>query len=138
MIRQRCQLTGKYLEKQRSGLELCYGKSKDYRPDLKQLVFNLSITSDGAVPIHYKTYSGNRTDDTIHIEIWNTLCRIHSTRHFIYVADCKVCTSKQLDYIVNHQGRVISILPETWREVNEFKKNLKARTQKKMRNMAPQ
>jgi len=52
----------------RTGLNLAKGNSKDHRPDLKQLVYTLTISADGAVPIHYKTYSGNRTDDTTHIE----------------------------------------------------------------------
>lgn len=43
------------------------GHSKDYRPDLKQLVLGLNIVSDGAVPIAHRIYSGNRTDDSIHI-----------------------------------------------------------------------
>ena len=30
---------------------LTYGKNKDHRPDLKQLVLGLSVTGDGAVPI---------------------------------------------------------------------------------------
>ncbi len=33
----------------------------------------MSISSDGAVPVHYKTYPGNRTDDSTHIETWNII-----------------------------------------------------------------
>ncbi len=62
---------GKIAGTTRDGLKMANGKSKDYRPDLAQLVFSLTISSDGAVPIHYKTYPGNRTDDTTHIETWN-------------------------------------------------------------------
>ena len=54
---------GKYPGRTRTGLELKKGHSKDHRPDLKQLVFSLSIAGDGAVPIHYKCYPGNVTDD---------------------------------------------------------------------------
>jgi len=43
---------GKIQGKTRTGLELARGKSKDHRPDLKQLLFSLTISSDGAVPIH--------------------------------------------------------------------------------------
>jgi len=56
-------------------LIIARGHNKDHRPDLKQLVFDLTVTSDGAVPIHYKDYDGNRTDDTTHIENWDTLKR---------------------------------------------------------------
>ena len=51
-----------------SGMQFLRGHSKDHRPDLKQIVFSLSLTADGAVPIHFKAYSGNRTDDTTHIQ----------------------------------------------------------------------
>jgi transposase len=117
---------GKIPGKTKTGLELLRGKSKDYRPDLKQLVFSLSITSDGAVPVHYKTYPGNRTDDNTHIETWNTVSKIAGRCDFIYVADCKVCTSKQLAYIVSKGGRVITIMPETWKESTIFKEKLRS------------
>ena len=108
-----------------TGFHLAQGKSKDHRPDLKQLLFTLSISSDGAVPIHFKTYPGNRTDDTTHIETWDTLRSIIGNPNFMYVADCKVCTAKQLNHIVGSGGRVITILPETWKETKEFKETLR-------------
>jgi transposase len=117
---------GKIPGKTITGLELLRGNSKDHRPDLKQLVFSLTISSDGAVPIHYKTYPGNRTDDTTHIENWDTICRITGRPDFIYVADCKVCTSTQLAYIAGKGGRVITIMPETWKESNTFKEQLRS------------
>lgn len=114
-----------------SGLELRRGKSKDHRPDLKQLVFTLSISSDGAVPIHYKAYPGNRTDDTTHIETWDRLCEITDAKNFLYVADCKVCTDKQLDYINSNGGRVITIIPKNWKEIGEFKVYLRGKRRSK-------
>jgi transposase len=109
----------------RSGLFLARGASKDHRPDLKQLVYSLTISSDGAVPIHYKTYPGNRTDDTTHIETWTTVCHIAGKADFLYVADCKVCTDEQLSHIVSHGGRVVTVLPDTWKESSEFKEKLR-------------
>jgi DNA adenine methylase len=81
--------------KTKTGLELKRGNSKDHRPDLKQLVYTLTISADGTIPIHYKTYPGNRTDDTTHIETWDSLKKITQRSDFLYVADCKVCTKKQ-------------------------------------------
>ena len=111
--------------KTKSGLELRRGHSKDHRPDLKQLVFSLSISSDGAIPVHYKSYSGNRTDDTTHIETWKMLRKMSGKASFLYVADCKVCTDEQLTYIVEQGGRVVTIIPETWKEVSDFKEKLR-------------
>ncbi|MCP4986606.1 MAG: hypothetical protein GY928_11290 [Colwellia sp.] len=82
--------------KTRSGLKLEHGHSKDHRPDLKQILYSLTISADGAVPIHYKTYEGSRTDDTTHIETWNMLYKIIGNPSFLYVADSKVCTKKRM------------------------------------------
>jgi transposase len=116
---------GKYPGRTRTGLELKKGISKDHRPDLKQLVFSLSIAGDGAVPIHYKCYSGNVTDDKTHIETWNSLLKITGHPDFLYVADSKLCTDGQLSYIVDNGGRVVTIIPETWNEVEAFKEKLR-------------
>ena len=34
---------------------ITFGHNKDHRPDLKQLLFSITISSDGAVPLHAKT-----------------------------------------------------------------------------------
>ncbi len=120
---------GQYPGKTPSGVQLARGHSKDHRPDLKQLVFSLSLCADGAVPVHHKVYSGNRSDDTTHIETWCTLCKIAGTTRFLYVADSKLCTDAQLHYIISHGGRAITIVPETWSEVAAFKAALRT-TQK--------
>lgn len=110
----------------RTGLELRRGHSKDHRPDLKQLVYSLSVSDDGAVPIHHHVYPGNRNDDTTHIETWNALCQIHGTPDFLYVADCKLCTRRQLSYLVEHGGKAITILPHNLLEVRSFYDQLRA------------
>jgi transposase len=109
----------------RTGLELRRGHSKDHRPDLKQLVYTLSVSDDGAVPIHPHVYPGNRNDETTHIETWEALCQIHGTPHFLYVADCKLCTQEQLSYIVDHGGKAITILPHNLVEVRRFHDQLR-------------
>ncbi|MCP4285901.1 MAG: IS1634 family transposase, partial [Gammaproteobacteria bacterium] len=116
---------GKYPGKTRTGVELKRGHSKDHRPDLKQLVFSLSVCADGAVPVHHKVYAGNRTDDTTHIETWTTLRKILPRSDFLYVADSKLCTDEQLSNIVANGGRAITIIPETWSEVAQFKSMLR-------------
>ena len=122
---------GEYPGKTKSGVEFKKGKSKDHRPDLKQLVYSLTISNDGAVPIHHKVYSGNRNDDSTHIETWTTLSQICQRNDFLYVADCKLCTDRQLSHIANLGGRVITVIPENWKEVNDFKDSL--RNEKKVK-----
>jgi transposase len=124
---------GDYPKPSRSGLAIHKGLSKDHRPDLKQLVYSLTISSDGAVPIHHKVYSGNRNDETTHIETWTTLSEICQRPDFLYVADCKLCTDKQLSHITDLGGRVITVVPECWKESKSFKEilrdSMKAKTE---------
>ncbi len=100
---------------------LNFGHNKDHRPDLKQLLFSLTVSRDGAVPIHYKAFDGNITDDKTHIQIWENLRRIAGRSDFIYVADSKLCTREQMNYITKEGGRFITVLPETRKECGWFK-----------------
>jgi transposase len=115
---------GKIAGVTKDGLRMAKGNNKDKRPDLVHLVFSLTISSDGAIPVHYKTYAGNRTDDTTHIETWNAVREIAGRPDFVYVADSKVCTSCQLSHIVSNGGRVITVMPNTWGETKIFRDEL--------------
>jgi len=123
---------GEYSGKTKTGFELKRGKSKDYRPDLKQLIFSLSICSDGAIPIHFKTYPGNTNDDSTHVETWKTLCQINQNPDFLYVADCKLCTDNQLSYISDNGGRALTTMPDNWKEVVAFKDSLRKENKKRI------
>src|SRR5262249_24002752 len=63
---------------------ITFGYNKDHRPDLKQLLFSITVSADGAVPVHCKTYDGNVTDDQIPIETWNFLCQLMGHADFLY------------------------------------------------------
>jgi len=67
--------------------------------DLKQLVWTITVSGDGAVPVHYNVYDGNVTDDQTHIETWDVLRQIVGSADFLYVADCKLCTKENLAHI---------------------------------------
>jgi len=112
---------GKTKRKGKPSIAITHGYNKDHRPDLKQLLFSLTVSRDGAVPIHYKAFNGNTTDDKTHIQIWENICRIAGRSDFIYVADSKLCTREQMGYITKEGGRFISVLPETRKECRWFK-----------------
>ena len=42
---------------------ITWGHNKDHRPDLKQLLYILTVSDDGGVPIYFQTTSGNVQDD---------------------------------------------------------------------------
>ena len=41
------------------------------------------VTSDGAVPVHFKAYDGNQTDDGIHLETWSRIRTLLQHPRFI-------------------------------------------------------
>ena len=99
---------------------ITYGVNKDFRPDLKQLLFILTTTADGAVPIFSHVDHGNTSDDTTHIRTWESLRKLTGSADFLYVADCKLCTNQNLAHIAAHSGRFVTVIPATWREHTQF------------------
>ena len=106
----------------RPTLAITFGHSKDHRPDLKQLLFILTVTADGGVPLHFRAASGNVTDDTTHRDTWELLCQLTGRRDFLYVADSKLATRENMAYVHQHQGRFITVLPKTRSEDGVFRR----------------
>ena len=107
-------------------LAITFGHSKDHRPDLKQLLLILTVTADGGVPLHFRAASGNVTDDTTHRDTWDLLCGLTGRRDFLYVADSKLATGKNMAYIHHHQGRFVTVLPKTRSEDAAFRSQVAA------------
>ena len=105
--------------------KITHGINKDHRPDLRQLVFGLNITSDGAVPLSHQIYSGNRTDDTVHRSNIDNLRQLLGQEDFIYVADSKLCTVANLHHIARYGGKFVTVLPRTRREDKTFREKLR-------------
>src|SRR5271165_3935752 len=102
-------------------LAVTWGHNKDHRPDLKQLLYILTVTRDGAVPVQFRVQSGNATDDRSHRATWDLLCKLTGRRDFLYVADCKLATAENMAYIDRHGGRFLSVLPRTRSEHAAFR-----------------
>jgi transposase len=47
------------------------GHIKDHRPDLKQILYILTVSNDGGVPVYFTTNDGDRHDDKTHVPTWN-------------------------------------------------------------------
>lgn len=100
---------------------ITHGHSKDYRPDLKQLLWILTVSADGAVPVHFKVADGNTEDSTTHVETWTVLRKLVGSSDFLYVADSKLCTRLNLKHIDDQAGLFITVLPRTRKEDKLFK-----------------
>ncbi len=103
---------------------IVHGHNKDHRPDLKQLLWTLSITADGGVPVHYNVDDGNTGDVETHQRTWDTLREITGTAQFIYTADCKLCSRANMAHIAERGGWFITVLPKSRNEDAAFKRSL--------------
>ena len=104
---------------------LTWGHSKDHRPDLKQLLYILTISEDGGVPVYFTTASGNQTDDRTHIQTWDLLHQLVGRPEFLYVADCKLASNENLAHIATRGGRFVTVLPRTYKEDEVFRARLR-------------
>jgi transposase len=102
-------------------LAVTWGHNKDHRPDLKQLLYILTVTRDGAVPVQFRVESGNATDDRSHRATWELLCQLTGRRDFLYAADCKLATAENMAHLHHHGGRFLSVLPRTRGEDAAFR-----------------
>lgn len=104
---------------------ITWGHSKDRRPDLKQLLYTLTVTDDGGVPVYFSSASGNVVDDETHRDTWDLLCQLVGRPDFLYVADCKLASRENLGHIAQRGGRFITVLPATHKEDEEFRRQLR-------------
>ncbi len=97
------------------------GHNKDFRPDLKQLLYILTVSADGAVPIAYRVADGNTPDDVTHVPTWDELRALVGHPRFLYVADSKLCSKQAMGHIHARGGRFVTIVPHGRREDTWFR-----------------
>jgi transposase len=123
---------GAYEEAQQEGRRrgcathaITWGHSKDHRPDLKQMLYILTISEDGGVPVYFTSASGNVVDDRTHCATWDLLHQLVGRPEFLYVADCKLASSENLAHIATRGGRFVTVLPKTYKEDGQFRARLR-------------
>src|SRR5206468_6470599 len=104
---------------------ITWGHSKARRPDLKQLLYILTVTSDGNVPVYFSSASGNTVDDGTHIGNWDLLHELIGHANFLYVADCKLASRENLSHIATRGGRFVTVLPRGRSEDELFRARLR-------------
>lgn len=88
----------------RTSAAIFFGHSKDHRPDLKQLLFILTIDAEGGVPVGFRCADGNTNDSTTHIQTWESLCKVAGRADFLYVADSNQYATWRLpQYVIEFQ-----------------------------------
>lgn len=107
---------------------ITYGYSKDHRPDLKQLLFILTMDGDDGVPVHFRCADGNVADVSTHIDTWNALRQISGRTDFLYVADSKLCSRENMAHIERNAGRFVTVMPRNRQEDAQFRKWIQTNT----------
>lgn len=108
---------------------ITWGHNKDHRPDLKQLLYILTVSEDGGVPVYFQATSGNVVDDQTHQATWKLLAELVQRPDFVYVADCKLATTENMNEIARQGGRFITVLPATRKEDTQFRQRLREKPQ---------
>jgi len=112
----------------RTAPAVTYGHSKAHRPDLKQLLFILTMSADGNVPVAFRCTDGNVSDSRTHIDTWNALRAVAGRADFLYVADSKLCSRENMDHIDRAGGRFVTVMPRNRLEDAEFRKWVQTNT----------
>lgn len=107
-----------------SVIDITYGHSKDYRPDLKQLVLSLVVNGPSAMPLFMEPLSGNNSDKNSFHEtikkVRDFQNQINIEKNFKWVADSALYAEdkllKQNDYLW------LTRVPETIKEAKELVK----------------
>jgi transposase len=123
---------GAYSDAEQEGIRLgratpaiTFGHSKARRPDLKQLLYTLTISEDGGVPVYFTSHSGNMVDDRTHCATWDLLRQLVGGPGFLYVADCKLASAENLAHIARHGGRFVTVMPRSHGEDKDFRARLR-------------
>lgn len=88
------------------------GHSKDKRGDLKQVVYGLAVTADGAVPVFGRAASGNRADVLETRFMLEQLARVlPEPRGTTLVGDSKFFSGETLLLAQRHGMYVVTMLP---------------------------
>lgn len=97
-------------------VSITFGKNKDHRPDLRLLLWNLTATVVGMVPIHYRVYDVNTDDSPTDRDSWTTVRGPVGPPGFLYVADSKPSSEGTLQRIVAEGGRFLTVCPRVRKE----------------------
>jgi transposase len=90
-----------------------YGYSRDHRPDLKQLLFGLTVTADG-VPVWGHVTDGNCRDSTEHrFHITQLRQHLPDLGEPLLVADSKFFAGETVALAAEHRFRFVTLLPQT-------------------------
>jgi transposase len=115
-------LTSTYFEGTAEGVEgAVHGYSRDHRPDCRQVVLALVVTTEG-LPLTYELFSGNTNDATTLRQIIDTVEKQHGRAHRIWVFDRGLVSQENLD--LRNEREVGYLVGTPRHRLDEFERQL--------------
>ncbi len=106
---------GEYEDVSPSGPAPAFGHSKDLRPDLKQLVFGLSIHGNSGIPLVCSTLDGNTSDARANRDHLARLSKLLPEEDDItIVADSKLVDEQTIGQLLSAGFHFVSLVPNTY------------------------
>jgi transposase len=100
-------------DEEEAGPLVTFGYSRDHRPDLKQLLFGLTVTADG-VPVWGHVTDGNCSDSTEHrFHITQLRQHLPDLGEPLLVADSKFFAGETMALAAEHRFRFVTLVPQT-------------------------
>lgn len=88
-------------------IDVTYGRSSNDITYRRQVRCGITISNDGAIPLTGSAYSGNASDYEMHPEALENLRSIGKTSNFLFVADSKFDSIKNLKNVFEHKGKFL-------------------------------
>ena len=106
-----------------NAIQVTHGYSRDYRPDLKQVVVNLLCSYQSQIPVWLETLDGNQADKTSFPSTINSyLAQLQDGETPYFIADSALYTANNIRNLSN--VRWICRVPETLKAVKELYQTL--------------
>lgn len=109
-------LFGEYVHPEEGTISITRGHSKDERPDLKQVMYGLTVSSDG-VPLAGQLLSGNTSDKKWHggmLDVVNRQLVVGRGTAVHYIGDSALITAENLEIAAKHGITLTARLPRTY------------------------
>jgi len=92
-----------------------YGYSKDHRPDLKQLIYGLTLHGAVGMPLVSTVTAGNTSDPTAARDHLARLVEVLPDEHEVtLVGDCKLVDARTVGRVLRAGLHFVSLLPDTY------------------------
>lgn len=92
-----------------------FGHSKAHRPDLKQVIFGMTLHGAVGMPMAASMLDGNTSDhDANRLQIAQLASMVRPDDEVTFVADCKLVDKHTIGQLLDEEFHFISLLPNTF------------------------